>query len=188
MTSFDPPAKGDWVDHVLADWARERPDLDTAPVEVVARVGRLAKFLDAGLARNFRRFGLTRGDYDVIATLRRSGAPFCLPHKELMSAVLRSSGTISFRIDRLERRSLVRREPDPADARGTLVVLTDEGKRLFDEVAPAHLANEERLLAALTREERDAVARLLRKLLLAFEAPARSAANRAKNRQSEEPH
>jgi DNA-binding MarR family transcriptional regulator len=171
MARLESAVEGDWVDHVLRDWARERPDLDTAPVGVVGRVGRLAKFLDAGLARNFRRFGLTRGDYDVIATLRRSGAPYCLPHKELMGAVLRSSGTISFRVDRLEARGLVRREADPDDARGTLVILTDEGRRLFDEVVPAHLANEERLLAALTPDDRELLAQLLRKLLLSFEAP-----------------
>lgn len=160
----------DWVDEVRAAWARERPELDTAPAGVVGRVGRLAQFFDARLERTFRRFGLTRAGFDVLGALRRSGAPYRLPQKQLMRALLRSSGTTSFRIDRLEQRGLVRRLPNPDDHRGVFVELTEEGRRLVDEVAPAHLANEEQLLVGLTSEERETLAGLLRKLLVGFEA------------------
>jgi DNA-binding MarR family transcriptional regulator len=173
------PAERDWVDHVLADWARERPDLDTAPAAIVGRVGRLSAFLDAGLERTFRPFGLSRADFDTLATLRRSGAPYRLPQKTVMRELLRTSGTISFRIDRLERAGLVRREPDPADGRGVLVALTAEGLRLVETVAPVHLANEERLLRALAPAERAILIRLLRTLLLGLEAsPSDDAAER----------
>ncbi|MBA3945217.1 MAG: MarR family transcriptional regulator [Herpetosiphonaceae bacterium] len=176
----------DWVDHVLAEWAQERPDLETAPVAIVARVGRLATLLDAGLAQTFKRFGLSRAGFDILATLRRSCAPYRLPQKALMQALLRTSGTVSFRIDRLERMGLVRREADPADARGVLVSLTERGEHLFDTVAPAHLANEAQLVAALTPEEQTILVALLRRLLVRFEsakAPApRSARNRPRSR------
>ncbi len=161
----------DWVDQVRDAWARERPDLDTSPVAVVARVGRLGAFLDAGLERTFRRYGLTRAGFDVLATLRRSGAPYRLPQKTVMRALMRTSGTMSFRIDRLEQRGLVRREADLADRRNVFVALTEAGLRLVDVVAPAHLANEERLLAVLSPQEQDLLVTLLRKLLLGFEAP-----------------
>jgi DNA-binding MarR family transcriptional regulator len=170
-TGDQPPLQRDWVDRVLADWARERPDLETAPAAIVGRVGRLCAFLDAGLERTFRRFDLSRADFDVLATLRRSGSPYRLPQKSVMRALLRSSGTISFRINRLERAGLVRREPDPGDGRGVLVALTDEGFRLVEVVAPVHLANEERMLAALTPDERATLVHLLRTLLLSFEVP-----------------
>ncbi len=162
----------DWVDAVRDDWARERPDLDTSPVAVVARVGRLGAFLDAGLERTFGSFGLSRADYDVLATLRRSGAPYRRPQKALMHALMRTSGTMSFRIDRLERAGLVRREPDPADGRNVFVVLTPEGLDLFNHVAPVHLANEERLIAALSAQEREVFIALLRTLLRSFESSA----------------
>lgn len=163
-------ANRDWVDRVIADWARERPDLDTAPAAIVGRLGRLCAFLDAGLEREFRRHGLTRAGFDVLAALRRAGAPYRLPQKAVMGALMRTSGTTSFRIDRLERQGLVRREPDPEDRRAVFVALTAAGLRLVDDVAPAHLANEDRLLAALGPAERDTLVGLLRTLLLSFES------------------
>ncbi len=165
-------AAGDAVDRIVAAWARERPDLDTAPAAIVGRVGRLRWYFDARLERTFRRFGLTRAAFDVLAALRRAGVPYRLPQKVLMGALMRTSGTMSFRIDRLEGQGLVRREPDAEDGRGVFVTLTKKGLRLVESVAPAHLANEEQLLAALSTAERMMLVTLLRKLLISFEAPS----------------
>jgi len=162
-------AARDAVDHIVAAWARERPELDTAPAAIVGRIGRLRWYFDAGLERTFRRFALTRAAFDVLAALRRSGQPYRLPQKVLMGALMRTSGTTSFRINRLESQGLVRREPDPGDGRGVFVTLTKKGLRLIDVVAPVHLANEDQLLAALSREERALLVILLRKLLVGFE-------------------
>jgi DNA-binding MarR family transcriptional regulator len=139
-------------------------------MEIVGRLGRLCAFLDAELERTFRRYGLSRAGWDVLATLRRSGPPYRLPQKAVMASTLRSSGTTSFRIDRLERQGLVRREPDPADRRGVFVTLTEEGLRLVKTVAPVHLANEDRLLAALSPAERATLVGLLRTVLVGFES------------------
>jgi len=163
------PVRRDWVDGVMDAWVRERPELDTAPAEIVSRLGRLSAFLDAELERLFHRYGLSRAGFDVLATLRRAGAPYRLPQKAVMTATLRTSGTTSFRIDRLENQGLVRREPDLVDRRGVFVTLTEEGLRLVDTVAPVHLANEDRLLAALAPAERGALVGLLRTLLVSFE-------------------
>ncbi len=161
----------DHVDRVRAAWAREWPELDTSPVAVVGRIGRLGTYLDAGLDGAFRRYGLSRAGWDVLAALRRAGPPYRLPQKALMGELMRASGTVSFRIDRLERAGWVRREPDPTDGRNVFVALTEEGHRLVETVAPAHLANERRLLAALSPDEQGALAALLRTLLRRFEAP-----------------
>jgi len=166
-----PAARNGWdsVDRVLADWARERPDLDFTPVGVITRLGRLRGYLDAELATVFAQFGLTAADFRVIVTLRRGGTPYQMLQARLMEALGLTSGTVSVRLDRLERQGIVTREPGPASARGSMVQLTATGLALFDRVAPVHLANEDRLLAALSGDERLALAGLLRRLLASFE-------------------
>ena len=160
----------DGVDQLLLDWARERPDLDFTPVGIITRLARARTYLDAELRAVFARFGLTAADFAVIITLRRSGAPYTMPQARLMDALGLTSGTVSVRLDRLEHSQIVSREPDPANARSSLVRLTAKGLRLFDDIAPAHLANEDRLLSALTPAERQNLADLLRRLLAGFES------------------
>ncbi len=160
----------DRVDQVLLDWARERPDLDFTPVGVIARLSRVRTYLDAELSAVFARFGLTAADFTVIITLRRSGAPYTMPQARLMDALGLTSGTVSVRLDRLERNEIVSREPDAGNPRISLVRLTDKGLRLFDEIAPVHLANEDRLLSALSAGERQDLADLLRRMLAGFES------------------
>lgn len=160
----------DSIGQLLADWARERPDLDFSPVGVINRLSRVRAHMDSALLRVFRDFGLTAADFRVIVALRRAGSPYELPQARLMTQLALTSGTISVRVDRLEKRGILTREADPDDKRGQRVRLTAEGLRLFDKVAPLHLANEERLLSSLTHDERAILARLLSKLLLSFES------------------
>lgn len=166
---------GDSVDRLLQDWARERPDLDFQPVAVVTRLARLRRHLDAGLQHVFDRYDLTAADFTVIVSLRRAGAPYRLAQAELIAQLGLTSGTMSVRVDRLVSRGVVVRNDHPDDRRIQLIQLTAEGLRLFDEIAPAHLANEDRLLSALTATERDQLARLLRVLLESFEDTAGTA-------------
>lgn len=167
-----PACQNSWdeVDRVLADWAGQRPDLDFTPVGVVTRLSRLRGYLDAELAGVFARFGLTSADFLVIVSLRRGGPPYRMPQARLMEALGLTSGTVSVRLDRLEKGGIVTRQPDPASARGSLVQLTAKGLELFDRVAPVHLANEDRLLSALSAAERQLLADLLRRLLSSFES------------------
>jgi DNA-binding MarR family transcriptional regulator len=159
----------DSVDQILAEWARQRPDLDFSTIGITSRMARVRAHLDAGLLQVFRRFDLTPADFRVIVTLRRAGPPYELPQARLMSQLALTSGTISLRLDRLAKRGVVTREPDPDDRRGQRIGLTDDGLRLFDQIAPLHLANEDRLLSGLAPGERATLAQLLRKLLVSFE-------------------
>jgi DNA-binding MarR family transcriptional regulator len=170
-TSRSPGASPqDYVAELVADWRAERPDLPVDPVAIVYRVGRLAAHLAAEIDKTFVGSGLSNADFSVLANLRRSGAPFRLTQRRLMDALGLTSGTISARVDRLSRRGLVVRDLDPADGRGVLVTLTAEGERLFEAVAPKHLANEARLVAALFPEEQAELARLLQVLLVEYES------------------
>lgn len=165
-----PEPAQDSIGQVLADWAQERPDLDFSPVGVITRLARVRSYIDTALLQVFRDFGLTAADFRVIVTLRRVGPPYELPQAWLMSQLTLTSGTISLRVDRLAKRGIVTREADPDDKRGQRIRLTEDGLRLFDKIAPVHLANEDRLLSSLTHDERDTLAQLLSKLLVSFES------------------
>ncbi len=159
----------DHIDWIIEGWKEERPDLDVSPIAIINRLERLQTYLRSETIAVFERFGLTGPSFAVIATLRRAGKPYQLSQRALTDALQLTGGTISVRIDRLERDGIVERLPDPNDQRGVLVRLTDTGERLFEQVAPIHLANEDRLLSALNTEQREQLAALLRILLLSFD-------------------
>ena len=154
----------DGVDLILEQWQRERRDLDSSPIGVIGRVSRLARELEQRLEVVYREHGLEPGWHDVLATLRRTGAPFRLRPTDLTNATMLTSSGTTKRLDRLEQAGLIAREPDPDDRRGTRISLTPAGRRLIDKVTEAHLANERRLVGALTTAERRQLADLLRKL------------------------
>jgi DNA-binding MarR family transcriptional regulator len=153
----------DAVDRITAQWRRERPDLDSAPMEVIGRITRVSAIIQRELERVFAEHGLTGGDFDVLATLRRSGG--ALTPRELSHSTMVTTGGMTKRLDRLEALRLIHRQPDPNDRRGRLISLTDAGQALVDEAVEAHLQNEERLLADLPARKREQLAALLRELL-----------------------
>ncbi len=162
----------DHVDHILEQWARERPDLDVSPMAVIARISRVSRFLERRIGEVLRRYGINESQFGVLAALRRAGPPFCLSPTALYNSLLISSGAMTNRLERLTAAGLVQRIPDPGDRRSVLVALTPRGLELVDEVVAAHVENEHRLLASLTEQERLALAKLLRKLLAEFEDEA----------------
>ena len=162
---------------IVAQWKVERPDIDATPMEVIGRISRLAADLDPLLAPVFTSRGLGDGEFDVLATLRRSGEPFELSPGELGASMMVTSGAVTKRIDRLERSGLVTRRVSEVDARARLIRLTAEGRRIVDEAVVEHVINEKRLLAGLSAVERETLADLLRKLGESIEAlPSRNAA------------
>ena len=154
----------DAVDGIIDQWRRERPDLDVSPMGVIGRISRLAQRYDRALARNFARFELGPDEFDVLATLRRSGPPYQLNPGELLTSMMITSATMTHRLDKLEARQLIERRPDPKDRRAVLVRLTASGKRLVDRALAAHVMFEHELLGDLRDNERTALAHLLRRL------------------------
>jgi DNA-binding MarR family transcriptional regulator len=156
----------DYLDMILEQWATERPDLDVSPMGVIGRISRLSRLLEGHIEQVFASYDLSRGGFDVLAALRRSGPPFQLTPTQLYNSLLISSGATTNRVDRLQERGLVARIPDPTDRRGVLVALKPKGKRLVDRVTEVHLENEQRLLKHLNATERKELGQLLRKLLV----------------------
>lgn len=159
----------DAVDRITAQWRRERPDLDSRPMEVIGRITRVSALIQRELERVFAQYGLAGGDFDVLATLRRSVKP--VTPGELSRSTMVTTGGMTKRLDRLEALALVRREPDPRDRRGRLIALTDDGRALIDRAVEAHLQNEERLLTNLPAAKRKQLAALLRELLTELDTP-----------------
>jgi DNA-binding MarR family transcriptional regulator len=147
-------------------WARERPDLDTGPMVLLGRLGEAALLIARDrLNPLFAEFGLQPGEFDVLATLRRSGTPYALTPTALYEAAMISSGSMTNRIDRLENAGLVERRSNPADKRGTLVALTTNGLALIDRAVEAHIANQQSIISGLDDQERGQLAALLGKLI-----------------------
>ncbi|WP_309072224.1 MarR family winged helix-turn-helix transcriptional regulator [Arthrobacter sp.] len=154
----------DHVDEIVQQWRTERPDLDVSPMHVVGRLSRVTQQVDRRLEENFARHGLDAGSFDVLATLRRNGAPFRLSPKELAASAMITSSAVAQRLNRLEERGLISRAKSSVDGRGTEVTLTAKGRETVDATLPAHLATEHELLAGLTANELHTLATLLKKL------------------------
>jgi DNA-binding MarR family transcriptional regulator len=160
----------DHLDRIAAEWKRERPDVDTAALELLGRLFRSAQLADRTLAKGLAGHELQPGWFDLLAALRRSGEPFELNPTQLMRATMLSSGGMTKRLDRLVDAGLVERRPDPSDRRGTLVRLTALGRQRIDDALAVHVANEEDVLSALSPRERHSLEALLRKLLSSLES------------------
>lgn len=139
----------DRVGEIQQAWRRERPDLDPSPQGVIGRLHRVALELTERLVAVYAEYGLSEGEFDVLATLRRAGEPYERAAGELADHTLVTTGGLTKRVDRLEARGLVERRAAASDARRRLVRLTSEGKDLIDRAFTAHLANEHRLLEEL---------------------------------------
>lgn len=158
----------DAVDLFLAQWARERPDLDVSPMAIIGRTGRLQQILGRRIGDLLAEEGLERWEFDVLATLRRAGAPYRLTGRDLVRMTMVGSSAMTNRVDRLVKRDLVHREVDPDNRRRVLVGLTDEGLATVDRVVEGHVAGEAVLLEGLDPDEQERLVGLLRKLLLSL--------------------
>ncbi len=157
----------DEVDRLVAAWKRERPDLDLSPLAVLSLITRIARHLD--IARRDAFGDLENWGFDVLAALRRAGAPHQLSPGQLMQETMVTSGTMTNRLDRLEELQLITREQDPDDGRGSLVTLTKSGVRAVDAALESLLDNERELLATLSAKDRETLAELLSKLVTEFD-------------------
>ena len=155
----------DRVDKILAQWNRERPDLDVQPMGLIGRVSRLSMILRTEMEKTWAEFGLNPPSFDVLATLRRSGPPYRLSPGDLIASTMVTSGTMTNRIDKLVAAGLVERTPNPEDGRGFLIGLSAEGFALIDRAVGAHVAKQEKLVEALTAEELDRLDDALRTFL-----------------------
>jgi DNA-binding MarR family transcriptional regulator len=159
----------DHVDTLLAQWADQRPEMDTSALAISARIIRLERFLSRATSDAVSQWDLNEGELNVLASLRRSGPPFALTPTDLYRGLLLSSGAMTNRIDRLEAQGLVERRSDEHDGRRILVILTASGRGLIDEAMDANVSVLADALEGLDGDERDALTTTLRRLLVRLE-------------------
>ena len=162
-------SKPDAIDEILAQWRRERPDLDPSPMGPIGRLARCEALIRRKLDQTFTQFGMTSWEFDVLATLRRSGKPYCLAPTALYSSLMVTSGTMTNRLQRLEQNGLIERVKNTQDARSMLVKLTSLGIDIIDQAVEAHLATEQAILASLPSDELKQLDQHLTKLLSILE-------------------
>jgi DNA-binding MarR family transcriptional regulator len=151
----------DHVARIQEQWRHERPDVDVSPAGIIGRLHRLGDRLRIEVIKTYRRYGLGEGEFDVMAALRRQGAPYELAPGELAHHTMVTTGAITKRLDRLEASGLVVRRDSDTDARGRIVGLTQAGLRVIDEAFAEHMRNEARLVSVLSSTERAQLETLL---------------------------
>ncbi|MDJ0840759.1 MAG: MarR family transcriptional regulator [Acidobacteriota bacterium] len=152
------------MESILAQWRRERPDIDPSPMAVCGQIWRTSDRVRQGVLANLTKHGLDMAGFDVIMTLRRQGKDEALSPSALAKEIMLSTSAMTNRLDRLEKRGLIKRTLDPEDRRGLKIVLTEEGFALAEEIVVSHVETEERMLSALTEEERLQLRAMLNKI------------------------
>ncbi|MEQ4921907.1 MarR family winged helix-turn-helix transcriptional regulator [Proteus hauseri] len=159
----------DRIDRITQQWQRERPDLDVSPMGLIGRLGNITLHLSREMEKVFNQFGLNGSSFDVMATLRRAGEPYTLSPGEMLSTLMVTSGTMTNRIDQLEKAGWVIRKVNPEDGRSFLVSLTPEGLELINRVIEAHVENQKRLVEGLSIQEQQTLNQLLNVFLTSLE-------------------
>ncbi|PKG58704.1 MULTISPECIES: MarR family winged helix-turn-helix transcriptional regulator [unclassified Shewanella] len=159
----------DDIDKVVAQWGEEKPHLQTLPMEIFGRIMRLQKHIEAEIAACHKQYGLTLGEFDVLATLRRSGEPFNLTPSALLSSMMLTSGAMTNRLDKLESKGFIERVHSTEDRRSVSVGLTEKGFAIIDEAIEEHVRIQHQLVQQLSDAEKPELNQLLKTWLAAFE-------------------
>ncbi|PQJ49218.1 MarR family transcriptional regulator [Vibrio jasicida] len=159
----------DAIDRVVSQWAKEKPELDTEPMAIMGRLMRIAKHMENHVAELHKRYDLKMGEFDVLATLRRSGQPYRLTPSELISSMMLTSGAMTNRLDKLEKKGLIAREHSKEDRRCVTVELTEKGFELIDSLIEQHLQAQHELMGSLSNAEKGQVNQALKLLLPQYE-------------------
>ncbi|HEY9828092.1 MAG TPA: MarR family transcriptional regulator [Stenomitos sp.] len=115
---------------------------------------------------HIREFDLTPAQFDVIATL---GNTIGMTMGEIGEKTLITKGTLTGVVDRLILKQLVTREVSPENRRHVVVQLTPQGKQVFEQCFPVHIAHLKQRFEQLERSQLETLADLLDQLRVAFQ-------------------
>jgi DNA-binding MarR family transcriptional regulator len=163
-------AGSDSTDRILSSWVAHWPELDVSGRHVIWRIQLIAKHLHQVIGEMaMDDAGISASGASLLMHLRVLPPPHRATPTFLGQRMSLTSGAMTSLVDRLEAEGYVTRQPDPDDRRGVLVTLTPSGIEIANELHEAYMRLELHLLQALRRDEREQLARLLRKLTASFE-------------------
>jgi DNA-binding MarR family transcriptional regulator len=172
-TTGDPVAEH--VRWVAANW----PQIDPEVEGIVVRAEKIHRHFQEAFRASLGDAGLTKEEWKVLMALHDS----VRSHGWLCQDLDVSTGAMTNRLDKLERRGLIRRAPDPHDRRGVLLELTDTGDSQLREYVKAGAGRESELVDDLTAAEKQELNRLMSKLLASLQAKASEKAPSSTRRQ-----
>ncbi|KAB7610203.1 MarR family transcriptional regulator [Amylibacter sp. SFDW26] len=158
----------DEIEKIRNQWAKQRPDINTEPMELIGRLLRISHHFSSQMGTTFSAHGLTGADFDVLATLLRSGKPHALSPNQLLATMMITSGTMTNRIDQLEKKGLVKRIQNPEDKRSVSIALTEKGQTITDKAVTAHVETQKQLVSALTEKEQASLNSLLKTYMISI--------------------
>lgn len=161
--------QSDSIDTIITQWRNEKIEADLLPMAILGRLAKLGKYIDNDILHCHDQYNLRQGEFDVLATLRRSGKPYSLTPSELYQSMMLTSGAMTSRLDRLETKGFIRREHSKSDRRSVQVILTAEGKNKVDAVLQAHINTQHDLLKGVNQQDREKLAELLKHWLMQLE-------------------
>ncbi|WP_394151386.1 MarR family winged helix-turn-helix transcriptional regulator [Vibrio maritimus] len=159
----------DAIDRVVEQWAKQKPELDTDPMAMMGRLMRIAKYMETKVADLHKKYDLKLGEFDVLATLRRSGKPYRLTPSELIDTMMLTSGAMTNRLDKLETKGLILREHSKEDRRSVTVQLTKDGLILIDKLIEEHADVQKNLVKSMTSAQKKQANQLLKVWLSQYE-------------------
>ncbi|MEZ9462850.1 MarR family winged helix-turn-helix transcriptional regulator [Vibrio splendidus] len=159
----------DAIDRVVEQWAKEKPELETEPMAMMGRIMRIAKYMEMQVAELHKKYDMKLGEFDVLATLRRSGKPYRLTPSELIGSMMLTSGAMTNRLDKLEAKGLISREHSKEDRRSVSVQLTKDGLILIDQMMTEHVEMQKKLVKSLSASQKKNTNQLLKTWLSAYE-------------------
>lgn len=159
----------DAIDRVVEQWAKQKPELDTDPMAMMGRLMRIAKYMETKVADLHKKYDLKLGEFDVLATLRRSGKPYRLTPSELIDTMMLTSGAMTNRLDKLENKGLISREHSKEDRRSVTVQLTQDGLVLIDKLIEEHADVQKSLVKSMTVAQKKQANQLLKVWLSQYE-------------------
>ncbi|CAK1889761.1 MarR family transcriptional regulator [Vibrio crassostreae] len=159
----------DAIDRVVEQWAKEKPELETEPMAMMGRIMRIAKYMETQVAELHKKYDMKLGEFDVLATLRRSGKPYRLTPSELIGSMMLTSGAMTNRLDKLEAKGLISREHSKEDRRSVSVQLTKDSLILIDQMMTEHVEMQKKLVKSLSASQKKNTNQLLKTWLSAYE-------------------
>ncbi|WP_424767653.1 MarR family winged helix-turn-helix transcriptional regulator [Paenibacillus sp. sgz302251] len=132
-----------------------------AALDLYIALSRASQWVNAHADRDIRRNGLNRTEFGVLELLYHKGPQ---PLQQIGEKVLMSSGNITYVVDKLEQKQMVRRRASTEDRRLIYAEITDQGKKFIEEAFPAHTNTIEAAVGGLTLEEKQLASELLKKL------------------------